>query len=178
MLLVQTCNFLHFVPLNQHLNYGYPENGYVVHLTPGKYHPIRRYDYETYIGGVLLLTLRDFERLNGMSNDFWGWGLEDDEFYLRIRDQNLTIVRPSDLTTNRSNTFRHIHGAERRRDYQPRARKKKRKRDKSGGLSSLAYKVRRKYAVTLLHDLKIVVVDVELFCNTVITPLCASQGRS
>lgn len=107
MLLVQTCNFLHFVPLNKHLNYGYPgtyyqkvnygnnylENGYVVHLTPGKYHPIRRsvfiirylcgaskiptrYDYETYIGGVLLLTLRDFERLNGMSNDFWGWGLE------------------------------------------------------------------------------------------------------
>lgn len=42
---------------------------------------------------------------------------------LFIRDQNLTIVRPSDLTTNRSNTFRHIHGAERRRDYQPRARK-------------------------------------------------------
>lgn len=45
----------------------------------------RRYHYKNFIGGILMLTLRDFRSLNGMSNKYWGWGLEDDELFLRIR---------------------------------------------------------------------------------------------
>lgn len=41
-----------------------------------------------------------------MSNKYWGWGLEDDEFYVRLREANLEVTRPVDITTNRSNTFR------------------------------------------------------------------------
>ena len=53
----------------------------------------------------------------GMSNKFWGWGREDDEFFLRMRDQKLSIQRPQGVTTG-YNTFKHVHDKERRpRDY-------------------------------------------------------------
>lgn len=32
-----------------------------------------------------MLSMADYKRLNGMSNKYWGWGLEDDEFYLRMK---------------------------------------------------------------------------------------------
>lgn len=32
-----------------------------------------------------MLTMADYKAIDGMSNKYWGWGLEDDEFYLRIR---------------------------------------------------------------------------------------------
>lgn len=44
-----------------------------------------RYNYTNFIGGILLLTLQDFKKVNGMSNKYWGWGLEDDEFFLRLK---------------------------------------------------------------------------------------------
>lgn len=31
------------------------------------------------------MTMKDFSKVNGMSNKYWGWGLEDDEFYLRLK---------------------------------------------------------------------------------------------
>ena len=52
-----------------------------------------------------------------MSNRFWGWGREDDEFFLRMRDQKLAIQRPQGVTTG-YNTFKHVHDKDRRpRDY-------------------------------------------------------------
>lgn len=38
-----------------------------------------------------MLTLKDFKFVNGLSNKYWGWGLEDDEFYLRLRFDFLGI---------------------------------------------------------------------------------------
>ena len=32
-----------------------------------------------------------FEQLNGLSNLFWGWGREDDEFYLRMKEAGLKV---------------------------------------------------------------------------------------
>lgn len=31
---------------------------------------------------------------NGMSNRFWGWGREDDEFYRRLRKAELQVTKP------------------------------------------------------------------------------------
>ena len=91
------------VPLNPALNYSYPGVGVVRHISAGPYHPIKRcvkrhvqfcashtlqrfsYNYRTFIGGVLMLTMSDYRLLDGMSNKYWGWGLEDDEFYLRMK---------------------------------------------------------------------------------------------
>lgn len=75
---------------------------------------------------------------NGMSNRFWGWGREDDEFYRRLKKAELQVryrlcppaqqvarvftdlssqlFRPSGITTGYK-TFLHIHDpAWRKRD--------------------------------------------------------------
>lgn len=77
-----------------------------------------------------MFTMKDYKSINGMSNKYWGWGLEDDELFLRIkycfqlflygffREQtNLQLTRVDGLKTDRKTTFRHIHGPERKRDY-------------------------------------------------------------
>ena len=46
-----------------------------------------------------------------MSNKYWGWGLEDDEFFVRMRQANYVIERPKGIHTGRSGTFRHVHVA-------------------------------------------------------------------
>ncbi|KAL1521480.1 hypothetical protein AB1Y20_021142 [Prymnesium parvum] len=51
--------------------------------TPRVLHPT------SYTGGVLLLRASVFQALNGFSNQFWGWGHEDNEFYLRLRQCGL-----------------------------------------------------------------------------------------
>jgi len=48
----------------------------------------------------------DFIQIDGLSNNYWGWGLEDDEFYLRLKEAKIGIHRPGNLTTSTSNTFR------------------------------------------------------------------------
>lgn len=46
--------------------------------------------------------------VNGMSNNYWGWGLEDDEFYTRVMAAKLEIGRPTNLTTTTKDTFRQV----------------------------------------------------------------------
>ena len=56
--------------------------------------------YQNSAGGVVSMHLRHWERINGFSNDFEGWGGEDDDLFERIRWNNLldnttkTIRRP------------------------------------------------------------------------------------
>ena len=104
------------LPLNvKQLSYQYPENG-PIHLASPKYHPI--YHYPTYVGGILIMTCKDFERINGMSPLYWGWGREDDNFYVRMKLAKMRIYRPNNLLTNYTNTFRHLHDNDmHRRDY-------------------------------------------------------------
>lgn len=91
------------LPLNDNLKYDYPDNG-PVHISSPKTHP--KYHYETFIGGILLVKREHFELVKGMSNNYWGWGLEDDEFYVRIKDAGLQVSRPENITTGIENTFK------------------------------------------------------------------------
>ena len=53
----------------------------------------------------------------GMATKFWGWGREDDEFFIRMKNAKLTINRPQGVTTG-YHTYRHVHDKEKRkRDY-------------------------------------------------------------
>ncbi len=49
--------------------------------------------YETYFGGVTMFPNADFMRVNGFSNEFWGWGSEDDDLIKRCANENLVINR-------------------------------------------------------------------------------------
>ena len=52
-----------------------------------------------------------------MATKFWGWGREDDEFFIRMKNAKLTINRPQGVTTG-YHTYRHVHDKEKRkRDY-------------------------------------------------------------
>lgn len=43
-----------------------------------------RLPYTSYFGGVSALTREQYEAVNGFSNEFFGWGGEDDDFYNRF----------------------------------------------------------------------------------------------
>lgn len=43
-----------------------------------------RMPYPTYFGGVTSFDIETFKAINGYSNDFWGWGAEDDDIYNRV----------------------------------------------------------------------------------------------
>ena len=46
--------------------------------------------YHGHLGGVLLVNKEDFRRVNGCSNQYWGWGAEDDDLRNRF-DRTWTI---------------------------------------------------------------------------------------
>ena len=53
------------LPLNPLLDYSYPVD-HVFHVAAPWLHPL--YHYKTFVGGILILTHRDFEMVNGLSN--------------------------------------------------------------------------------------------------------------
>lgn len=49
--------------------------------------------YEGLIGGATGFTAAQFEKVNGFTNEFYGWGGEDDDMEKRLHAQNMTIMR-------------------------------------------------------------------------------------
>ena len=52
--------------------------------------------YKDIFGGVVALTKKHFTRVNGFSNQFWGWGGEDDDMNSRIKKRRLKVSRYSE----------------------------------------------------------------------------------
>ncbi|XP_023930439.1 beta-1,4-N-acetylgalactosaminyltransferase bre-4-like [Lingula anatina] len=50
--------------------------------------------FDNLVGGVLVMTVSLFEEVNGYSNEYWGWGGEDDDMWERFLEVNATVVRP------------------------------------------------------------------------------------
>ncbi len=63
-------------------------------------------DYETtffdYFGGVTLFNKEDFASINGYSNEYWGWGFEDDDLLIRCVQSNLEL----DVETSGNETIK------------------------------------------------------------------------
>lgn len=160
------------LPLNPALSYAFPSGGGPHHLAAPGLHP--RYHYPTFVGGILLLSTAKFRQLNGISNRYWGWGLEDDEFYARIRDAGFNVTRPVGLTTGTKDTFYHLHD----RLHRPRdtartsqQRRENRRRDRRTGLGDIRYRVEARHKLRV-DGAPVDVLDVRLFCNRTDTPWC------
>ncbi len=91
--------------------------------------------YRTFFGGVVVMGRDVFHAVNGCSNEYWGWGREDDDLFLRLLASKFPIVRkpgrykslphppsrhPKQLTVNTNRllatlmfTSAHISGADR-----------------------------------------------------------------
>ena len=56
---------------------------------------LQEHDYETtffdYFGGVTMFTKEDFKTINGFSNEYWGWGFEDDDLLIRCIESDLEL---------------------------------------------------------------------------------------
>ncbi|EPB66945.1 N-acetyllactosaminide 3-alpha-galactosyltransferase [Ancylostoma ceylanicum] len=109
------------------------------------------------------------------------------------KDGDLNLTRVENLSTDRSNTFRHLHGLERKRDYAvvtKDQRAMKRKRDYVGallrlsvaflkpflnfqvsGLNSVRYNITARRFRTY-GDATVHVIDVSLYCDMKWTPYC------
>ena len=46
--------------------------------------------YHEYFGGAVLFTKEQLEATNGYSNDYWDWGMEDDDLFFRCHLEGLT----------------------------------------------------------------------------------------
>ena len=51
--------------------------------------------FPNFFGAVTAISRAHFELLNGFSNQFWGWGGEDDDMYERIKHAKLNVTRCS-----------------------------------------------------------------------------------
>ena len=49
--------------------------------------------FAEYFGGVSSISVRQFRQVNGFSNQYWGWGGEDDDFYIRVTNSKLKLTR-------------------------------------------------------------------------------------
>lgn len=49
--------------------------------------------YQAIFGGVVALNREDFENVNGFSNQYWGWGGEDDDMAMRVKHKKLKVSR-------------------------------------------------------------------------------------
>lgn len=159
------------VPLNPQLPYSYPEKGPFHVAAPG-YHP--KYDYATFLGGILLISREHFRLVNGMSNRYWGWGLEDDEFHRRLLDAGLDIQRPANLTTGKKDTFKHFHSNKsRKRDFVKcyDQHEVTRKRDRETGLDSVSFSVGRVFQ-NCADSIPYSLINVALKCDRKKTPWC------
>jgi hypothetical protein len=68
--------------LDNNIHYASPKLGY-------------KYKYDRFVGGVIGTSAADFEKINGFSTFFSGWGGEDDSFYTRMAVNSVPLYRPS-----------------------------------------------------------------------------------
>ncbi|PVD30875.1 hypothetical protein C0Q70_10150 [Pomacea canaliculata] len=158
------------LPVNPELEYKFPEQG-PYHLAAPHLHPL--YHYKTFVGGILLIRNEHFEMLNGLSNRYWGWGREDDEFYVRMKKAGLQVSRPGNLTTGYK-SFKHIHDKRKRpRDnYRYFDQREKTKRlDRDTGLATVNYTLDSQREITI-DTYPVTILNIMLDCNIEKTPWC------
>ncbi|KAL6490231.1 hypothetical protein MHYP_G00005760 [Metynnis hypsauchen] len=66
----------------------------------------QRLPYAGYFGGVSGLSKKQFLKINGFPNEYWGWGGEDDDIYNRITLNGMKVSRP-DVRIGRYRMIKH-----------------------------------------------------------------------
>ncbi|CAH1639053.1 unnamed protein product [Spodoptera littoralis] len=88
---------LDLLPLNENIMYNCPTlpRHMCAHVNDTD---IRRkfnitYSYKSLFGGVVSMTMEQFERANGFSNLYFGWGAEDNDMFWRLHAAGYPVVR-------------------------------------------------------------------------------------
>ena len=70
-------------------DYSYPADN-PIHLATRISQMDYRLKYHEYFGGAVLFTKEQVEATNGYSNDYWDWGMEDDDLFWRCHLEGMT----------------------------------------------------------------------------------------
>lgn len=66
--------------------------------------------FDEYFGGVTLFSIDDFEKIDGYSNKYWGWGYEDDDLLYRCVKKGVTLDTLKLKNHNRSGVKLKLNG--------------------------------------------------------------------
>lgn len=71
-----------------------------------EYEKAKNLQFDDYFGGVTMLSNSVFEKVNGYSNLYWGWGFEDDDLLFRCNQKGI----PLDKKVIGKKEFKKIYG--------------------------------------------------------------------
>lgn len=141
------------LPEDDHNYYGCPTSPRHMSVAVDKFN--YRLPYSTIFGGVGAFTKDHFERINGFSNLFWGWGGEDDDLYARITRVGFKLTRPS-LKIGRYTMIRIHHFQSSKADpNRMNLLKNSGRRMTADGLNTLKYKLEKVDELPLVTFVKI-----------------------
>lgn len=79
------------LPINDSCDYSYKT--YPIHLATKVIAHNEKLPYLQYFGGVNIFSKEDFEKVNGYSNEYWGWGIADIDLLQRCEENDLDLDR-------------------------------------------------------------------------------------
>jgi len=68
--------------------------------------------FDHYFGGITLFPIDYFEKINGFSNVYWGWGFEDDDLRYRCISKEVPMVRVTQTSKNIPTTSLKLNGVD------------------------------------------------------------------
>ena len=83
------------LPISDECDYGYPDSP--THLATNVESHDDTLPYPQYFGGVILISREDFEKANGYSNEYWGYGFEDLDLLYRLQRSGAYLEKYQDL---------------------------------------------------------------------------------
>jgi len=96
------------LPEDDTCDYSYPDK--VEHLAVH----VKQFDYglkyQEYFGGCILFTKEHYEEINGYSNGYWNWGMEDDDILYRVKQKGLANKSYMNHKTNNQINFLRLNG--------------------------------------------------------------------
>jgi len=96
------------LPEDDSCDYSYPDK--VEHLAVH----VKQFDYglkyQEYFGGAILFTKEHYEKINGYSNGYFNWGMEDDDLFYRTKKKGLADETFMTHKSNDERSFLRFNG--------------------------------------------------------------------
>ncbi|XP_049875176.1 beta-1,4-galactosyltransferase 1-like [Pectinophora gossypiella] len=102
--------------------------------------------YVNLFGGVVAILSKQFQTINGMSNEYFGWGGEDDDLFMRLEDHDLKLCR---FDPEISKYHMSIHSSQQKGEEIKKLLSSAKERMSTDGLNSLKYAE----VATVMHPL-------------------------
>ena len=86
------------IPEDNSCDYSFPED-FPQHIAVRISQSDYKLKYFEYFGGAVIFSKEQVEKTNGYSNDYWDWGMEDDDLFWRCYLEGLLDLTTSDMDT-------------------------------------------------------------------------------